>query len=227
MQAERETRDLVILGTAGNSLEILDCVIAATRAGLSPRYVVKGFLDDDAARHGTTLNGISVLGPLASAREMARQAADVVFINGIGSTTTYQRKPDIIAALGLPADRFATVIHPSATISGFAAIGAGSVIMQQVVVCSHVMVGAHVQVLPLTVLSHDVVVEDFATIAGGAAVSGFVRLGRACYVGSNASIRGGVTVGAGALIGMGAVVLEDVRPGATVVGVPAAEIARG
>ena len=40
-------------------------------------------------------------------------------------------------------------------------------------------------------------------------------------LGSGAVIMGGVTIGAGAMIGAGAVVLHDVAPGETVVGIPA------
>ena len=46
-------------------------------------------------------------------------------------------------------------------------------------------------------------------------------------LGSGAVILGGVTIGAGALVGAGAVVTADVRPGATVAGVPARERTRG
>jgi serine O-acetyltransferase len=43
-------------------------------------------------------------------------------------------------------------------------------------------------------------------------------------VGTGAKILGGVQIGDRAVIGAGAVVLKDVRPGATVVGIPAREI---
>jgi serine O-acetyltransferase len=52
-------------------------------------------------------------------------------------------------------------------------------------------------------------------------VLGIPTLGNRVYVGANASIIGGVHVGDGARIGAGAVVVDDVPPGATVVGVPA------
>jgi acetyltransferase-like isoleucine patch superfamily enzyme len=50
---------------------------------------------------------------------------------------------------------------------------------------------------------------------------------RGSTVGSGAVIMGGVRVGAGAMVGAGAVVADDVPPGATVIGVPARERARG
>lgn len=42
-----------------------------------------------------------------------------------------------------------------------------------------------------------------------------------CSIGAGATILAGVTIGAGSLVGAGAVVIEDVKPGETVVKVPA------
>ncbi len=46
-------------------------------------------------------------------------------------------------------------------------------------------------------------------------------VGRGASIGSGATILGGVRIGTGATVGAGAVVVDDVEPGATVVGNPA------
>lgn len=211
---------LIILGTAGNSLEILDAVLDAQDIGKRPSFTVAGFLDDNQELWGQDIYGYPVIGPLSRIHDLD----DVMFVNGIGSTSTFRRKPEIIGGLGLPDEKFATIVHPSATVSRFAKIGAGTVILQNAVIGTGVQVGRHVHVLPLTVLSHDTQVDDFATIAGGVSVSGRVHLGRACYIGSAAAIRNDVNIGSGALVGMGAVVLKDVAANAVVAGVPAVEL---
>ena len=55
---------------------------------------------------------------------------------------------------------------------------------------------------------------------------GVPRLGNDVYIGAGAKILGPVTIGDGAIVGANAVVLEDVPPGATAVGVPARIIQR-
>jgi serine O-acetyltransferase len=52
-------------------------------------------------------------------------------------------------------------------------------------------------------------------------------LGHGVVVGAGAVVIGDITVGDGAKVGANAVVTKDVAAGATVVGVPAAEVTRG
>jgi len=85
-------------------------------------------------------------------------------------------------------------------------------------------VGRHVVIMPNVTLTHDDVLDDFATIAAGVSLGGTVSIGSAAYIGMNASVRQGLTVGADATVGMGAAVLDSVPSGATWVGVPAHEM---
>jgi acetyltransferase EpsM len=74
-------KKIAILGTGGNCVDILE-TLRALQA-----YECVGFLDDDPARHHTTILGVPVLGPL----DKASSLGDVRFVNGIGSTRTYLR----------------------------------------------------------------------------------------------------------------------------------------
>jgi len=63
-------------------------------------------------------------------------------------------------------------------------------------------------------------------LAPAAVISGFVRVGTACYAGAGALVKQRVTIGDMALIGMGAVVTRDVAPATVVVGCPARAMPR-
>ncbi len=56
---------------------------------------------------------------------------------------------------------------------------------------------------------------------------GVPRIGNDVYIGAGAKILGPVTIGDGATIGANAVVIDDVPPGATAVGVPARIVKKG
>ena len=208
---------VVILGSGGNCIDILDTLLDLNAAAGCTRYECVGFLDDDNATWSKTIHGVQVLGPLPAARDLR----DAWFVNGIGSAASFWKKEAIIARTGIASERFLTLVHPSARVSRFAHLGQGTVVFQNVTIASDVRVGDHVVVLPNSVLSHDDIVGDYSCIAGGVCISGRVSVGRACYLGSNCTIREGVRLGDYCLVGMGSAVLKDVPNNTTVVGSPA------
>jgi sugar O-acyltransferase (sialic acid O-acetyltransferase NeuD family) len=210
----------VILGASGTCLDILDTVLELEDAGVGPRYHCIGFLDDDPEKQGLEFMGRKVLGPLTSAADYG----DAWFVSGIGSPGDYWKKPQIIARAGVPDGRWATLVHPTASVSRTATVRPGSVLLQHVTVGTNVQIGHHVVVLPNTVVSHDARIGDFTCIAGAACISGGVTIGDSCYVGANASVRERVRIGRHALVGMGSAVLHDVPPRTVVVGSPARAI---
>ncbi len=100
------------------------------------------------------------------------------------------------------------------------------------------VIGVRAQFGPGFVLIHPVGVVINSAARGGRNVwleSGVVigdnrgrspALGDDIFVGSGAKIIGGVTLGSGARVGANAVVLHDVPPGTTVVGIPARALPR-
>jgi sugar O-acyltransferase (sialic acid O-acetyltransferase NeuD family) len=208
------TKRLIILGTSGNASDVLDILDAIN--ALSPTWQVAGFLDDGRAP-GSDHLGFPVLGAI----QEAARFSDCYFINAIGSDRSYRRRPEIVTSTGLARERFATLLHPSASASSRARLGLGTYMNYGVSIAGSVRIGDQVALGPGCIIGHDSVIEDFATLAPSAVVSGFVSIGHSCYVGARAVIRQHVRIGERALIGMGAVVLRDVPPDTVVVGNPA------
>ena len=209
-------RRIVILGTSGNALDILDIIDA-----LGAPWKVAGVLDDGRDK-GSEFGGLSILGNLAEAVALA----NFVFVNGIASERTHHRKLGIIARTGLDPARFVTLIHPLAAVSHRTAIGHGTCIGPGCAVSAQVKIGAHAWLGSHAVIGHECVLGAGVTVAPSATLAGGVTLGAQAYVGSGALLRPGITVGEGALIGMGAVVLNDVPAGVVVVGNPARPLER-
>lgn len=202
-------RDLVLVGAGGFARE------TAQLAAMLPEWRLLGFLDDDPKRHGGEVDGLPVLGGL----DVTPPGAQVVVCTG--SPRDYGSRARIVARLGLPNERYATLVHPTTSVAPTCSVGPGSVLLAQCVLTASVRVGAHVAVMPQTVLTHDDVIEDFVTIASGVRLGGTVRVGTGAYVGAGALVREGAVIGAGSLVGMGAVVTKDVPPGEVWLGAPA------
>jgi sugar O-acyltransferase (sialic acid O-acetyltransferase NeuD family) len=210
------SQPVILLGHAGNYTDIVDLIEDLRDAG-DARYAIQGFLDNREEMQGRSFHGYPVLGRHADAGRFP----DALFSTWIGGTRTYLDRPRVVADLGLPPERFATLVHPTSYVSRRARLGHGVIVYQNCTLSNNVVLGDHVLVLPNTVLSHDDEIGDYTIITGGVAISGSVKVGRSCYIGTNCAIHQSVTVGEGSLVGMGSVVRHDVPQGSVVVGNPA------
>lgn len=206
----------LILGAGGTGRDIIDWLPELAAGGIP--IEVAGFLDDDPAKRGSTVAGLPVLGPLAD----AGRHGEALLIDALGSPKSFRERARIIG--GLPAGRFLTVVHPLARISRSATVGAGSLLYPFVFVGPDVRIGAHVTALSHGAINHDSVIGDFSILASHVALGGHVTIGGGCYLGMRSTVREARSVGAGAMVAMGAVVTADVAAGATVAGVPAADL---
>ncbi|MFC4588899.1 acetyltransferase [Sphaerisporangium corydalis] len=206
---------LLIVGAGGFARETAQLVHAVNE--VTPTWDLLGHLDDDPAKQGTVVDGVPVLG--GSGEAAAREDAKIVVCTG--SPRDYASRARVVARLGLPVERYATLVHPAAAVSRTSSIGPGSVVLAQVVLTAAVTVGAHVSVMPHVTLTHDDVIGDFATLAAGARLAGGVHVERGAYIGSGALVRETLTIGSYALVGMGSVVTRDIPPREVWAGVPA------
>jgi sugar O-acyltransferase (sialic acid O-acetyltransferase NeuD family) len=214
----RSAQPLLIVGAGGFARETADAVRAGHAVGGS--YEVIGFLDDNPSLHGRVVGGTPVLGPIDAIGD--HPTAMVVVT--IGRPDAYSVRRDLVRRLGLPAERFATVVHPAASIGTTCTVGPGSVLLAHVTLTVDVVVGAHVAVMPQVVLTHDVRVDDYATLASGVRLGGAVHVGTGAYLGSGVCVREGCRIGPWAMVGMGSTVTRDVLPQRLSYGSPARDM---
>ena len=210
-------KKLIILGTGGNCIDILDTVNDINESKGYTVYKCIGFLDDNPENLGKVHYGIKVLGPLNSASNYN----ECLFVNGIGSPFNFWKKKDIISKTQLPLEKFATIVHPSSSVSKMSNIGQGTVVLQNVTIASNVSIGNHVIILPNTVISHDDSIGDYTCITGGVCISGGVTIGHSCYLGTNSAIISNIAIGNCCMVGMGSVVINTIEENAVVIGNPA------
>jgi acetyltransferase EpsM len=212
-------RPLVIVGGGEHAV----VVVEAARSRLGAWDVV-GFSDRTReSRLAAREPAIEDLGDDAAlAARLARDpdSAAPALVLGIGGGTRPGDRAAAVNAFG-PGTDWATIIHATASVSPSARLGAGTVVGAGAIVQAGAVAGRHVIVNSGAILEHDVTLGDFTHVGPGAAIGGGTRIGAGVFVGLGARVRDHITVGDGATIGMGAVVVADVAPGRTVVGVPA------
>lgn len=114
-----------------------------------------------------------------------------------------------------------TVVHPTATVSRYTVLGAGSVVMAGAVVNVDSHIGQAAIINTGATIDHDCLLADGVHICPGAHLSGNVRVGHGAMVGVGVAVKQGVTIGNRAVVGAGAVLVRHVDDGAVVAGNPA------
>jgi sugar O-acyltransferase (sialic acid O-acetyltransferase NeuD family) len=231
---------VILLGYGGNVVDVIDMIddlndahasggaanqdTQAARDGdpaIGPPYDILGFMDNRDELQGQSFFGYPMLGRFADAARYVEHYPEVRFTTWIGRVDTYLRRPKMIASLGVPHERFLTLVHPTTYLSRRAKIGRGALIFQHCTISNSAIIGDHVVILPQTIVSHDCLLGDYAVSTSGVLIASEAKVGRNAYLGSACSMLPGVKIGEGALVGLSSVVLRDVEPYKVMVGNPA------
>lgn len=187
----------VVVGAGGHGQDIKALIEATT----THRFV--GFLDDRAT-------GADVIG---RAHEPLR--SDVNVVVAVNLPSERHRLARLVSACSRRA-----LVHPSAVVGPGCRLHPTSVVAAGAVLDRDVHLGPHVHVHTGATLTRTKV-GAYTTVCPGANVCGDVEIWPGCLIGAGAVITNLRTVGLAATVGAGAVVVDDVPPRATVVGVPA------
>lgn len=204
--------ELFIFPYNGNAIEAVEC--------LGDNVVLLGFIDDVVEKQGK-----NKFGHMVYPRTILEKYPKAKVLAVPGSPSSYLTRSKAIASLELDINRFATIIHPKASVSKHAQIGSNCLVMAGAVITSNAIVGNHVCVLPNSVIHHDAVVGNYCLIGSNVTVAGGTVVGDNCYIGSGSSLINGITIGENTLIGMGSNVIKSVLSNQKIAGNPAKSLA--
>lgn len=202
-------KPIVVIGDGGHGKVIQDIIF------VGKLYKVFAVLDDKYNR-AIKENNI-IFGPISLAKELIKDGG-VEFVIAIGNNIIRKKVADNLTKMGA---KFATLIHPSASVSPFARIDEGTTIMAGGVINADAIIGKHVIINSLALIEHENEIGDYVHISPGAVLTGNVKIGGGSHVGANATIIPGKNIGEWTTIGAGSTVTKDLPNEVTAIGSPA------
>ncbi len=147
---------------------------------------------------------------------------DLVVV-AIGHNGTRLQKLQLLQQAGA---KLEPLVHPNATVSGYAQLGEGSVVMANAVINAFASVGVGGIINTSATVDHDCVLADCVHISPGAHLAGGVCVGEQSWIGIGSKIKQLIRIGNQVVVGAGSTVIRDIPDCLTVVGSPAVELSR-
>ena len=181
-----------------------------------PANVVVGVV----SRDGVGIDGLAVdvLGRDDDLMDATQRAQATTGFVAIGVNRVRAEAIERWDATGLP---LCSAVSRHAIVSPTAVIGDGVALLPGSVVNAATSIGRGAIVNTNASVDHDCRIGAMVHVAPGVAIAGGVTVGDGAFIGIGARVLPNLTIGAGATVGGGAVVVADVAPGTTVIGVPA------
>ena len=209
---------IVIVPAGGMGLGVAQAIEDINK--IQPTFTIVGFLDDNEELWGQMLWEYPILGPITSYSKYIGHGCKLV-IAGFANDHDIDRVERTYKLMELPPSKFATIIHPTATVSDHSRIGPGCVIAPGVSIAPEVYLGSNVYVMANSCIEHNSEIGPGCNIATSVSIAGHVSIEKNCWIGANSSITSKINIGSGSVIGIGAVVIRDVEQNTVVVGNPA------
>lgn len=211
-------KKIVIIGGRGNGTVVASIIEDCIDAG--QKYKILGFLNDNEKED---INNYPIIGGIQN-EDWKKFDDDVFFIYTLSTVKVAFQRHNLLRSLKIPNDRFASVIHPTATVSKTAELGFGNVLMPYSQLGANAVIGDHTTLMSYSYVGHDDTVGEFCFISAFASTGGRCIIEDGVHLGHKSSMLARLKIGKYSVVGLAAAVTKDVDPFHIVAGVPAKKI---
>ncbi len=206
-------KKILIFGAGGVGREVQWLIERINQK--SPVWQIEGYLDDG-AESGTEVNGYKVLGGID---ELRKYDNSISVVCAVGSSRVREKIIAKIKQIGQY--QFPNLIDPDVQNSQFLSMGEGNIVCAGNILTVNITMEDFVFLNLSCTVGHDAVLESFVTVYPGVNISGCTLIKKGVELGAGSKIIQGKVIGENAIVGAGAVVVRDLPPDCTAVGMPA------
>lgn len=176
---------------------------------------LKGFLDNDKSKIGTTFCGIDVYDIDLF---LAKETLDFDIVIGIANPRIKEKVYNEFNDKGVG---FPNLISKGTWVSNNVNLGKGLVIYPNVSIGHECEINDFVVINCNSSIGHNTIIEEFSTIAPGVHLAGFTYICSRVDFGIGACTRQKVRIGKNSVVGGQAMLIKDVEDNVVIAGVPA------
>jgi sugar O-acyltransferase (sialic acid O-acetyltransferase NeuD family) len=189
--------DLILFGGGGHCRSCIDVI------EMEKKFQIAGIIDV-AGKVDQSVLGYPVIGTDDDLNKLIRKCRYfLITIGQIESADVRIEKYEYLKKLGAS---FPVIVSPFAHVSKHSIIGAGTIIMHNVIVNAGAQIGANCIINTGAIIEHDVSIGDNCHISTGAIVNGGTTIGAKTFLGSNSATRQYIEIGEGVFMKSGVTV---------------------
>ena len=198
---------IIIFGAGGHATSVAD---VAHSAG----YEVTAFVDKN--KVGEKLLGRDVVDELTAIDDWLNYYVAIAIGDNFARHRLYADLHSRWPSLSFP-----PLIHRSATISHYAQIGSGTVVMPGALVGPNSVVGEFCVLNSRASIDHDTRMRDFSSLGPGAITGGRVSIGSRSNVAISATVTNGISIGNDTIVGANSFLSDSLPNNVVAYGTPA------
>jgi sugar O-acyltransferase (sialic acid O-acetyltransferase NeuD family) len=208
----KSSNGLIVVGAGGHATEVAQHVIDIYRDAAA--QVILGFLDDDPEASGRLHPDHRFLGPISE----HRVRPECEYVLAIGSP---QARLRAVGLLGGKGARFATLIHPLASVATSALVGHGCIVGQFATIGPFARVGSYSVLGPYSLAAHQSRIGQYCVLSPFSAVTGKAMLEDGVFLGIYAGVAPGKQVGGFSKVAAASIVHRNIPAHSLAKGNPA------
>jgi len=206
---------IILVGGGGYCKECIDVIEAENK------YKIAGIVDLD-SNVGKKVMGYSIISNDEGSVALIKDYKN--FLITVGQIKNNRIRAEKFYELKKNGAFFPVIISPSAQVSRNSFIGEGTILKQNVVICSDVKIGKNCIINIGALVAHESSIGDNTHVSSNVSINGQCKVGGGVFIGSGSVLFNNIEVCSDVIIGAGSVVFKSIKEPGTYIGNPVSKL---